>query len=467
MTGRLSLRLRLTLIILLPLLAISAAVAFWAARDAQARAADRFDRSLLVTALGISRDTAITGGDALSRDTLDLLRNTSGGPVFYHVYAPDGVFVTGYATPPVPPSLITDEDGYTYFDAQHLGSPVRAVRFSDRMDIGGLSGEFTFTVWQELALRDGFVASLSQRTRAVMATLVFAVALIVWFGVRFGLSPLLELEQAIARRSAADLTPIKRAIPPEVHGIVGRLNALLAEMSSTIQAKDSFISDAAHQLRNPIAGVLALSEAVAASKSEADFRLRSADLTEAAGQAAKLTEDLLAFERARSAPTPETLPVVDLRTILVDRAKRWQARAEARGVRVQLIAKPEAAPARLDGVLFEQAIENLIANAFAHGGTALSVVELRLERVNHAHVVTVSDDGQGLPPDAHEVALARFGQAKPGSGSGLGLPIAKAVAEAHGGSLSIEPRGAGFFVQLTLPVADQALSCTGPNAIAS
>ena len=77
MTRTLSLRLRLTIIILAPLLGISVGVAIWAAGDAQARAADRFDRSLLVTALGISRDTANSGGDALSQDTRDLLRNTT------------------------------------------------------------------------------------------------------------------------------------------------------------------------------------------------------------------------------------------------------------------------------------------------------------------------------------------------------------------------------------------------------
>jgi two-component system sensor histidine kinase TctE len=68
----------------------------------------------VTTALAISRDTALSGGDALSEDTRDLLRDTSGGAVFYHVYAPDGVFVTGYATPPVPPSMAFTADGQTY-----------------------------------------------------------------------------------------------------------------------------------------------------------------------------------------------------------------------------------------------------------------------------------------------------------------------------------------------------------------
>ena len=146
---KLSLRARLTGIILVPLLLTVLAIATWAARDAQQRAADRFDRSLLVTALGISRDTAFTGGDALSRETRDLLADTSGGPVFYHVYAPDGVFVTGYATPPVPSQDMDPSEAFSYFDAIYQGQSVRAVRFSDLMTIDGLSGEFTFTVWQD------------------------------------------------------------------------------------------------------------------------------------------------------------------------------------------------------------------------------------------------------------------------------------------------------------------------------
>ena len=454
MRASLSLRLRLTLIILLPLLAISAAVAFWAGRDAQIRAADRFDRSLLVTALGISRDTAISGGDALSRETRDLLRDTSGGPVFYHVYAPDGVFVTGYATPPVPPSVSAAE-GYSYFDAVYQNRPVRAVRFSDRMNVGGLTGEFTFTVWQDLSLRDGFVRSLSQRTYRVLATLVAAVALIVWFGVRLGLRPLLNLEQAIAQRSAQDLSPIKRAIPTEVQGIVGRLNVLLSEMSATIRAKDNFISDAAHQLRNPIAGVLALSHAVQASKSEEDFRTRSADLTEAASHAAKLTEDLLAFERARSAPSPASLPLEPVRPVLEEVVLRLQRTAEARGATLQLSEQGAPMKARFDRVLLQQAVENLITNAFAHAGPDLQTVDVLIENSGVGPKITVTDDGQGLSSDNHEIALARFGQVSPGTGSGLGLPIAQAVAEAHGGALVVKSGNtSGLSVQLSLPAAE-------------
>jgi len=435
-----SLRLRLTLIILLPLLAISAAVAIWASRDAQA----------LVTALGISRDTAISGGDALSQDTRDLLRNTSGGPVFYHVYAPDGVYVTGYATPPVAPDHIV-AGTYDYFDAVYQGRDVRVVRFSDRMDIDGLSGEFTFTVWQDLSLRDGFVQSLSRRTYAVMTTLFLGVALIVWFGVRLGMGPLLDLEDAIARRSANDLTPIARPIPEEVRGIVGRLNELLTEMSATIRAKDNFISDASHQLRNPISGVLALSEAVAASKTEEDFKRRSADLTEAAAHAARLTEELLTFERARFAPPPADLPLEDLVPIVEQSVARLVPVAQARTVALEFSTDSETLPFRVDRILFGQAIENVISNALTHGGPHLSEVRVAIKNRLGVVQVSVDDDGKGLDVDQFDLALSRFGQVVPGSGSGLGLPIAKAVTEALDGELELSLRHPGLSVRMTMP----------------
>lgn len=459
MTTSLSLRARLTVIILAPLLVISLAVAIWASRDAQLRAADRFDRSLLVTALGISRDTAFSGGNALSRETRDLLRDTSGGPAFYHVYAPDGVFVTGYATPPVPPSDLAEAAPgapYMFFDAEYRGEQVRAVRFSDRMTIDDLTGEFTFTVWQELSLRDGFVQSLSERTYGVMATLVLAVALIVWFGVRLGMGPLLDLEDAIARRSAEDLTPIRRPIPMEVRGIAGRLNALFAEMSEKIRAKDAFISDAAHQLRNPVAGVVALADAVAAAKTLEESGSRSQDLREAARHAAKLTEDLLAFERAKSAAPGADLPSLDLGPSLQAVLARMAPDAAAHGVSLTSEGLEPGASVRIDPTLFEQAVTNLVTNAMVHGGAGLTRIDLRLERLEREAKLTVADDGQGIAPADFETALSRFAQVSPSSGSGLGLPIAKTVVEKAGGRLDLAEGEPGLIVSITLPLADCA-----------
>jgi two-component system sensor histidine kinase TctE len=450
---RLSLRARLTAIILVPLLLTVFALALWAARDAQQRAADRFDRSLLVTALGISRDTAFTGGDALSRETRDLLRDTSGGPVFYHVYAPDGVFVTGYATPPVPPSPASTSDVFAYFDAIYQGQSVRAVRFSALMTIDGLSGEFTFTVWQDLRLRDGFVQSLSQRTYVVMLTLVLAVALIVWFGVRLGLAPLLDLEDAIAQRSSEDLGPIQRKIPVEVRGIVGRLNALLQELSATMRTKDDFISNAAHQLRNPIAGVLALSEAVAAAKTIEQSQERSKDLLDASRHAAKLTEDLLALERAKSMRPDDTSEPIDLSSTLTAIISDLDGICTDQGVALQTDFASVDAECRIDRTLFEQVITNLVTNSLTHAGPELTRIEITLSTQGDSVLIEVADNGRGLNVKDFDSALSRFSQVSQAPGTGLGLPIAQAIVEAASGTLSLKTRALGLSVLLTLPRA--------------
>jgi len=101
-----SLRTRLIVIILTPLLIISVGAAAWQFRNTTIRAEDIFDRGLLSAALAISRDVALSGGDALAPETRRLIRDTSGGEGFYHIFAPDGVFVTGYATPPPPPTFL-------------------------------------------------------------------------------------------------------------------------------------------------------------------------------------------------------------------------------------------------------------------------------------------------------------------------------------------------------------------------
>lgn len=450
-TGRLSLRARLTMIILGPLLVIAGLIGAWAVSDAQNRAAARFDRSLLSAVLAISRDVALSGGDALSPQTNALLRDTSGGRVFYHVYAPDGVFVTGYATPPVPPGEARAAGGpQRYYDATYLNRPVRVLRFQDAMQIEGVSGDFTFTVWQGTDLRRAIVRDLSTRTFIIMASLTLALALIVWFGVRFGLSPLTDLEGAIARRSSEDLTPIRRRVPQEVRGIVATLNSLLSHVQATMQAKDDFISNAAHQLRNPIAGVLAMSEAVGSARTLEDMKERSSLLVGAARKASDLANKLLAFERAKAAPQQADMAHHDLVKVIREVVETQQPASAARGVRLTFSSAIDAVSIRCDPLMLAEATGNLIDNARVHGGATLSAIDVTIAQRKGRMEVSVSDDGRGLAHEDIDKALERFGQVEASGGSGLGLAIAGAVARSHGGTLQVEPAPTGLVVRLSL-----------------
>ncbi|NKX44522.1 sensor histidine kinase [Roseicyclus persicicus] len=448
-----SLRLRLTAIILVPLLSIALAVGFWQVHDAREKAADIFDRSLLTVALAVTGDVARSNGNALSLETRDLLGDTSGGPVFYHVYAPNGYYVTGYATPPVRHAAEPwPDEPYTYYNSTYHGDAVRALRLRDVTTVDGITGLFTITVWQHVEVRDAVVRDLARRAFIVMAILIGTVAFVVWFGVRIGLRPLTDLEDAISRRSGGDLSPIRRPVPPEIRGLVLRLNTLFGQVEASMARQASFISNAAHQLRNPIAGVLAMAEAVRSAPSDQAARDRAGELLVSARHVKDLANKLLTLERATTATGhDERLEVGEL---LEDVTDRFRATARAQGVALSLALPEDEVLAEADPVMLREAVANLVDNALRHGGPDLGRVAVGLSAGDGLAQVTVADDGRGVAAEDVETVLSRFGQAGPSEGSGLGLSIAEAVAERHGGAIALAPsEGGGLLVTLTIPAA--------------
>ncbi len=95
MPANLSLRARLLIIILIPLGIVSLGAAYWRTTSAAETAQEIFDRNLEALTLAISRDIVVSGGDVISDSTRELLTSRFGGTLYYHVYGPDGAFVTG------------------------------------------------------------------------------------------------------------------------------------------------------------------------------------------------------------------------------------------------------------------------------------------------------------------------------------------------------------------------------------
>lgn len=451
-----SLRFRLFVIILGPLLLIGVGIGAWRINAAQNTAQELFDKNLLAAALAVSRDVALADGDAISRDTEVLLVETAGGPVRYHVYAPDGVFVTGYAVPPIPIEITREGDQpFSYFDATDKGREVRVLRLVYVTEISGFYGPFRVTVWQDKAVRQDFVRALSLRALVAIAGLILATAIVVWFGVNTGLKPLLDLEDAISRRSADDLNPIRRRVPVEIRGLVRRLNRLFAQVSKTMEAQNAFISDASHQLRNPIAGVRALGEAIITAPSLEVAKSRASDLVEAAARTGRLAENLMTLERARAASQGMPLETLDLGAIVT----RIVANHGGDGsVRIRAMIPDHPITILGDETMLTEAVSNLIDNALLHGGAGLSLITVALADTASSAMITVSDDGKGVDPRDIPKIRARFGQAEPGTGSGLGLSIAEAVAERHGGQMKLDATAQGLSVSLRFPKAQRPMA---------
>ena len=449
-----SLRQRLFALILVPLMLMGLVLGYWRVSVAQHTAEEFFDRSLLSAALAISRDVAISGGDALLPSTSGLIHDAAGGEVFYHATGPGGIYVTGYAYPPTGGVPDMDLDTPHYFEAEYRGEAVRVLKVVERVTSDGVSGNATVTVWQRLSDRRWFATQLALRAAGLIGGLLVTLALVVWFGVARGLRPLLDLQQAIEVRSPDDLSQIRRPVPSEAQGIVSTLNRLFAKVQDSMTAQQVFISNAAHQLRNPAASVQSMAESLRDAQNHEDRVQRIEDLVVAARASTRLTEQLLSMDRLRQSKPDSRQSGFDLSALLRTICADMGPEVLSHDIEFELVAPEQPVEMTGDQVFIAEAIKNVIDNALKHGGPKLSSIVVRLRLRGDKALMTVHDDGKGLSPEQSEMALGRFSQVEPSQGSGLGLSIASAVAERHGGKLVIDPVEQG--ASLTLSVALQA-----------
>jgi signal transduction histidine kinase len=265
--------------------------------------------------------------------------------------------------------------------------------------------------------------------------------------------PLRRLDAAAARFATGDLTTIAPdpGAPPEIAVLGATMNTMAQRLERLLAENRGFVADASHQLRTPLTALrLRLENLQSASRTPAEAEDLEAAIEETS-RLAGLVGDLLRFARAEEAATPET---VDLAQLAADRVDTWSALADVADVTLDFTSPsgPVFAAAVPGGV--EQILDNLIDNALS-ATPAGARVSVTVVRGRSAHQLTIADEGPGLSNELKVRALDRFWRADhSASGSGLGLPIAGALAKASGGSLILadSPAG-GLAVTVTLPAA--------------
>ena len=287
----------------------------------------------------------------------------------------------------------------------------------------------------------------------VAAVVLVAMAGIGWAIARSVTRPLRHLNAEAARFATGDLTTTEPdpGAPPEIAALGATMNTMAQRLERLLAEHREFVADASHQLRTPLTALrlrLENLQSAASTPDEADDLGAAIDETT---RLAGLVGDLLQFARAEETTAPET---VDLVPLAADRVDTWSALADVADVTLDFAAprSPVFAKAVPGGV--EQILDNLIDNAItaAPAGTRVSVSVVR-GRVDHHF--TISDEGPGLSDDLKARALDRFWRSdRSAPGTGLGLPIANALARASGGSLVLHDSPAGgLAVIVTLPAA--------------
>jgi signal transduction histidine kinase len=228
----------------------------------------------------------------------------------------------------------------------------------------------------------------------------------------------------------------------------------LRPITDALRMQRQFTADASHELRTPVSVVRAAAEVTLGRehRDEAEYREALAIVGGQARRLSRLVEDMLVLARADAGGYPLRPVDLYLDEVVADCRRAVDVLASERGVRIESARSAEI-PYRGDEDLLRQLVLNVLQNAVQHTPAGGSVA-VDLHRDSDAVTIRISDGGPGIATEDQRRIFDRFVQLDPsrrGQGTGLGLPIARWIAEAHRGSLVLEksgPDGCTFCVSL-------------------
>lgn len=276
-----------------------------------------------------------------------------------------------------------------------------------------------------------------------------------WFLAGRALAPVDAMVETAHRIGAEDLS--RRLTPDAPDDELGRLAAVLNDMLERLErsftAARQFSADAAHELRTPLTILRGeLDVALAAAPREAAHRPALESCLEEVDRLASLVEDLLFLARADAGAVAPPSEPVDLADVVADATPALETLAGRADVGLVVAAAP--APLRGSAPLLFRVVLNLAENAITHAGSGARV-EIATRRDGTRAVLAVRDNGPGIAPADRERIFDRFYRADPArerGGTGLGLPITRAIVLLHGGDLTVTSHpGAGSCFEVSFP----------------
>jgi two-component system sensor histidine kinase TctE len=411
-------------------------VSYWVALSFSRGAHDR-------TLLEVAREFSLylrAGGNGLVLDIPEEARRVLlADPVdrlHYEAAAADGRSVAGERIAPPPAGRRRAE---TFYDGELQGAPVRIVELRLPPDAGLRRPEAVVRVAETLNKRNGLAREILISVIVPQVLLIAIAGVVVWFGVVRGLQPLERLRRAVLARPLRDRGPLAAdGVPGEVSPLLHAINDLLARLDRALTLQSRFISDAAHQLKTPIAALRAQYELALREPGAERMREALGQLEPGLERLSRLVSQLLSLARNEpEAASALRLAPLDLNALGLAAATEWVPQALHKGIDLGFEGAPAPLPIRGDEARLRELLDNLLDNAVRYspqGGR----VTLRVLGAP-APVLEVSDDGPAIPAEERERVFERFhrllGSAQ--QGSGLGLAIAQEIARLHGARIDL------------------------------
>jgi two-component system sensor histidine kinase QseC len=276
-----------------------------------------------------------------------------------------------------------------------------------------------------------------------------------WLSVRLALRPWRQVSKETAERGPADLTPLSYTPPhKELQPLVQSINSLLQRVRDSTSRERSLIADAAHELRTPLAAMRVNVEALKEQSTDEGQRELMGNLLRSNDRAARLVGQLLQLMRSDAVPDNALPVMLSLDALVQDRLAMIEGLASARGIELELVCEDNV-PVLGERESLVSMIDNLVNNAIKYSPAGGTVMVHVAHEGPHA-LLTVSDQGPGIPAALRERVFDRFfrNPDQTQSGSGLGLAIVKSVVDRHGGEVTLgETAEGGLLATVRLPLA--------------
>lgn len=323
----------------------------------------------------------------------------------------------------------------------------RWLLVADDVSLPG-GGDGVLVVGASLEDADTATRTVTVLVAAAVPVVVALMSLVTWIVVGRALRPVDRMRREVDEVEGTNLHA--RVDEPgsgdEVDRLAVTMNRMLARLEASQQAQRQFVSDASHELRSPLATIRQHAEVARAHPEVTDTRDLAEVVLDEGARLQDLVESLLLLTRVDERGR-ERDRAVDLDDLVFAEASRPRAtvHVDVSGV----------VPARVrgDDRLLGRVVRNLVDNAVRH---AEQTVTVRLTTTDGTAVLTVDDDGHGVPEADRSRVFERFvrldeGRARDAGGSGLGLAIVDAVVRAHAGTVAVSAApggGARFTVRL-------------------
>ena len=369
--------------------------------------------------------------------------------------------------PELAPRILVWREGQLIYKSPNAPSGIRSAG-PQQMEVIYIKGQ----AWRSRSLVEGstrvtvlevggawqFFVTINSRGYYLLPLLISLPFLLLpaWLSIRLAMRPWRKVAQEVASRGPQDLRPLAFKPPHgELAALVDNINALLQRVDTSAARERSFIADATHELRTPLAAMRVNVEALQGQASDPRQQELLDGILNSGNRAARLVGQLLQLTRNEvQAEAGERQPQV-LDVLLQDRLAALSGLAQASDIELELQASVSLrVPGQRESLV--SLIDNLVENAIKYSPRGSSVtVSLHAERSQA--VLHVADQGPGIAPALYERVFDRFFRAPQQGqpGSGLGLSIVASVVRQHGGSIQLHRGngGIGLLVEVRLPLA--------------